>query len=331
MNAGLWLPPQDIRAQLGDKVGTEFVRVLAEAPEYVFSLVKRYQIQCEPTQTGTIHAAHSPKGYDDLARRTEEWQRLGANVELLGKNDAAEKIGSKVFYGGLLDRRAGTINPMGYVRGLARAAQSEGAQIRTGARVNKLEQAGKQWRLHTERGVITANRVVLGTNAYSDDLWPGLKQTFTRIHYFQLATPPLGDKAAHILKERQGLWDTGKIMFSVRRDAFGRIMIGSMGRIVGGQQGLSVFWAKRNIKRLFPELGTVDIEKAWFGQIAMTPDHLPRIHRLAPGLYTPIGYNGRGITPGTIFGRAMAELLDGGDEAGLPLPVSELGQPFQGE
>ncbi|MGB1258277.1 MAG: NAD(P)/FAD-dependent oxidoreductase, partial [Thiolinea sp.] len=325
VNAGLWLPPQDVRKQLGDKYGTEFVRILGDAPAYVFSLIERYQMQCEPTQTGTIHAAHSLQGYDDLARRAEEWQRLGANVDLLSKEQANEKIGSKVFYGGLLDHRAGTINPMGYVRGLARAAQNEGAQIRTSARVIKLEQVGQQWRLHTERGVITANKVVLGTNAYSDDLWPGLKQTFTRIHYFQLATDPLGDKAAHILRERQGLWDTGKIMFSVRRDAFGRIIIGSMGRIVGGQQGLSVFWAKRNIKRLFPELGTVDIEKAWFGQIAMTPDHLPRIHRLAPGLYTPIGYNGRGITPGTIFGRAMAELLDGGDEAELPLPVSELG------
>ncbi len=39
----------------------------------------------------------------------------------------------------------------------------------------------------------------------------------------------------------------------------------------------------------------------------MTPDHLPRIYRLDEGLYTPIGYNGRGITPGTIFGKAMAE------------------------
>ena len=54
----------------------------------------------------------------------------------------------------------------------------------------------------------------------------------------------------------------------------------------------------------------------------MTSDHIPRIHRLAEGLYTPIGYNGRGIAPGTVFGKAMAELLAGGDEADLPLPVT---------
>jgi len=54
----------------------------------------------------------------------------------------------------------------------------------------------------------------------------------------------------------------------------------------------------------------------------MTPDHLPRILRLEEGLYAPIGYNGRGITTGTIFGHAMADLMTGGDPDGLPLPVT---------
>ena len=56
----------------------------------------------------------------------------------------------------------------------------------------------------------------------------------------------------------------------------------------------------------------------------MTPDHLPKILRLADGLWTPIGYNGRGITTGTVFGQAMAELLTGMDPAGFPLPISTM-------
>ena len=96
-----------------------------------------------------------------------------------------------------------------------------------------------------------------------------------------------------------------------------------MGRVHGGENGLSRRWAARSLQRVFPSVGEVEFEKAWFGQIAMTPDHLPRIHRLADGLYTPIGYNGRGIAPGTVFGRAMAELLSGGREEDLPLPVTE--------
>lgn len=324
VNAGLWLPPQDIRARLGEHYGSKLVDVLAQAPAYVLSLIDKYQIQCEATRTGTIHAAHAASGYQDLARRAQEWHRLNAPVELLDKAATASLIGSDRFHGGLLDRRAGTINPMGYVRGLARAAAAKGAQIYTGTRVTKLEKSGKRWTLQTSNGTVTADAVVLGTNAYTDDLWPGLKRSFTMIHYFQLATEPLGERGAHILPERQGVWNTAPIMFSIRRDAFGRLIMGSMGKIHGGETGLSKRWAVRQIRKYFPELPDVSIEKAWFGQIAMTPDHLPRIHRLAEGLYTPIGYNGRGITPGTMFGKGMAEVLTGASENDLPLPITDV-------
>ena len=322
VNAGLWLPPQDVRAKLGEVQGARLVDTLNDSPETVFSLIEKHQIRCEATRNGTIHAAHSPKGFQDLARRAEEWRRLGQPVELLSRDEAADKIGSQAFHGGLLDHRAGTINPMGYVRGLARAAVGAGAKISTGVTVLKLRREGDRWLVETDQGSVTANTVVLGTNAYSDELWPDLKQTFTMIHYFQLATVPLGDRIAGILREGQGLWDTAPIMFSLRRDAFGRLIIGSMGRVIGG--GLSHRWANRMLRRIFPDLGPVEIETAWHGQIAMTSDHLPRIHRLADGLYTPIGYNGRGIGPGTMFGKAMAMLVNGGDEADLPLPVSDL-------
>jgi glycine/D-amino acid oxidase-like deaminating enzyme len=323
LNAGVWLPPQDVRTELGEERGSRLVQVLGDAPEYVFSLIQEHQIRCEATRHGTIHAAHAPKGFEDLKRRWEEWQRLGAPVDLLDREAAAEKIGTGVFHGGLLDHRAGTINPMGYVRGLARAATGAGAKLHTGVKVTKLRHEGDKWHLETTAGAVTANSVILGTNAYTDELWPGLKDTFTIIHYFQLATEPMGDRVAHILKEGQGLWDTGSIMFSLRRDAFGRLIIGSMGKIHGGEDGLSKRWATRRLRHMFPDLGEVTFEKAWQGNIAMTPDHIPRIHKLAEGLYTPIGYNGRGIAPGTVFGKAMAELLSGGSEADLPLPISE--------
>ena len=89
-------------------------------------------------------------------------------------------------------------------------------------------------------------------------------------------------------------------------------------------RGLSHRWATKQIKRIFPELGKIEFDTAWHGQIAMTPDHLPRIYELDENLYTPIGYNGRGITTGTIFGKAMSELLTGMDRQDLPLPITKL-------
>ena len=204
VNAGLWLPPQDVKQRLGETRGAALVEMLGGAPNYVRSIIERHQIRCEATWNGTIHAAHSPKGYEDLARRAEEWHRLGAPVDLLSRDETTVMIGSKSFYGGLLDRRAGTINPMGYARGLARAAEGAGAKVSTGVTVKKLHRRNDKWLLETDNGRVTANWVVLGTNAYTDELWPGLKRTFTMIHFFQLATVPMGEKASGVLNGGQG-------------------------------------------------------------------------------------------------------------------------------
>ena len=116
-------------------------------------------------------------------------------------------------------------------------------------------------------------------------------------------------------------------MMSLRRDKAGRLIIGSMGAMIGTpQKGVSQRWASRKLARLFPDLGAVEFTNGWDGQIAMTSDHLPRIHQLDDGLFTPVGYNGRGITTGTIFGMAIAELLTGGDRANLPVALTHLQQ-----
>lgn len=325
VNAALWLPPAKVRDKLGATYGPRFVERFGRGPRVVFDLIEQHQIRCEATKTGTVHAAHAPAGFKDLQDRHAEWQRLGEPVDLIDRDQVAALVGSKAFHGGLLDHRAGTINPMGYCRGLARAALGAGAQISTGVRVTKLDRQGDTWRVITSKGQITARNVVLGTNAYTDDLWPGLSSVFTMIHYLQFATTPMGPQAAHILPGRQGLWDTGQIMFNYRRDARDRLLIGTMGRIIGTKdRGVTRRWAQKQIARVFPDLGPVEFEEAWHGQIAMTPDHLPRVHQLDQGLWTAIGYNGRGITTGTLFGQSMADLLTGMDPVDLPLPVTDL-------
>ena len=325
VNAALWLPPQDVREQLGQVYGPRFIKKFGGGPEYVFSLIEKHQIQCEVTRTGTIHAAHGPSGFEELKERHKEWQRLGEPVDLISKDEIKDMIGTDHFHGGLVDHRCGTINPMGYCRGLARAALGAGAQISTGVRATQLKRDGQGWVVETTQGVIKAKYVILGTNAYTDDLWPGLKRIFTLIHYFQLATKPLGPEADFILPEKQGLWDTGKIMFNIRRDKFNRLLLGSMGKIAGTKDKvLAKRWASKQIAKIFPTLGPMEFEEAWHGKIAMTPDHLPRIYELDTNLFTPIGYNGRGITTGTMFGETMAGLLTGVARDELPLPFTDL-------
>ncbi|WP_185802922.1 NAD(P)/FAD-dependent oxidoreductase [Pontivivens nitratireducens] len=323
VNAGLWLSPQKIRARLGAQIGGRLVEELGQAPRLVFDLIERHQIQCEATRAGTIHVAQTPRQCADLRERAEMWQELGAPVTLLDAQQTAERTGSASFIGGLFDGRAGTVQPLGYARGLARAALGAGAMISNHSRVRAITRdPDGSWHLHTAQGSLDARRIVIATNAQTGDLWPRLDRCQSRIDYFQLASQPLGDRAAHILPAGEGIWNCGTIMISLRRDQAGRIILGSMGRLVETAR-LSERWASRTLARLLPDLGPVEWQSAWHGTIGTTPDKLPRIVQLDRDVFAPFGYNGRGIAPGTAFGMGLARLLTGTGSCALPLSAPQ--------
>ena len=162
VNAALWLPPQKVREKLGTTYGPRFIKKFGSGPEYVFSLIEKHQMRCETTRTGTIHAAHGPAGFTDLQERHKEWQRLGEPVDLLDREEVSSMIGTEHFHGGLLDHRCGTINPMAYCRGLARAALGAGAIISTETRATRLKRKDKLWCVETQNGELMAKAVVLG-------------------------------------------------------------------------------------------------------------------------------------------------------------------------
>jgi glycine/D-amino acid oxidase-like deaminating enzyme len=104
------------------------------------------------------------------------------------------------------------------------------------------------------------------------------------------------------------------------------------GRLHGSAHGPSfgaepsADWRRVNarIRRLFPQLGEVKWQQAWTGWVAMTTDHFPRMHELAPGLYAGLGYNGRGIAAATMMGRDLAALVRGARDDATVFPLTSL-------
>lgn len=325
VNAGLWLMPDDVVKALGPVHGERVLDLLGQAPRLVFDLISRHGISCEAEPVGTLHCAVGPAGQAEIAERARQWQARGAPVTLLDAAAAEQAIGARAYAGALLDRRAGTVQPLAYVRGLARAAQGAGARIHTRSPVTGATREGAAWRLTTPQGRLTAPRVILATNAYGEQLWPEVRAELVPLPYFQFATEPLGHNLRRtILPGRQGAWDTREVLSSFRIDHAGRLVFGSVGALRGTGRAVHEAWARRAIRRLFPDLGRVTFESAWYGRIGMTDDAVPRLHRLAEDVVSLSGYNGRGIAPGTAFGRVLADHLLGRTGADdLPLPWSE--------
>ena len=296
----------------------------------MFELIERHAIACDATRTGTLHCAHARGAVAALERRYRQHRARGAPVTLLDAADAARMTGATALHGALLDSRAGTIQPLAYARGLARAAVAHGARIHEGTPVSSLARKGTEWHLRCGQHTVRARSLLVAIDAYATPPHAPWRPRHTPIHYFQMATTPLADDLRRsILPGLQGAWDTATVMTSFRLDRDGRLVLGAIGGLAPWSVAIHRAWARRKARALFPQLRPVEFEHEWFGRIATTADRVPRVLRLGKDAYSIFGYNGRGIAPGTTMGRAFAETVVSSDERAFPLaPVDVAGAPF---
>lgn len=329
VNAGLWLMPSDVLRALGRTHGERILSLLGQGPETVFSLVKKYSISCEAEPVGTLHCAPSQAGMKELRQREREWQQLGAPVTLQDEGETRRLTGSTLYQGALLDTRAGTLQPLSYARGLAAAAISQGASIFTASPVSSVYRENGNWLVRTPRGSVKAQRVIVATNAYTGGLWPEIREEQIHLPYFNFATHPLPPEFLKIiLSGKHGVWDTREILTSFRLDQAGRLIMGSVGSLGMIERGIHRQWAHRAMTHIYPMLRDIPFESEWYGRIGMTADSVPRYHHLDDGILSISGFNGRGISPGTMFGRVLAQRICGElTDADMPLPLTDVRRP----
>ena len=179
---------------------------------------------------------------------------------------------------------------------------------------------------------MSADWVVVATDAYSTGPWKVVRDEQVHLPYFNFATEPLPAAVRRsILPAGEGCWDTNTILSSFRMDAAGRLVFGSFGALRNSGRAIHRAWAMRSLRRLFPQLRDVRFQSGWYGSIGMTSDAVPRFHRFAERVVGFSGYNGRGIAPGTVFGKVLAGHVAGEiADAGLPLPVTlPASRPFR--
>jgi len=143
------------------------------------------------------------------------------------------------------------------------------------------------------------------------------------VRLFQTATVPLSDNIARsILPEGHSISDGRRVLWSFRKDRYGRLVVGGAPVVtVNVRQSLRHLVAG-HIATVFPQVGEVRLEHIWDGRIAVTPDRLPRLHELAEGVYAGLGYSGRGIAMATGMGKVLAARATGTPMEALPVPAT---------
>jgi glycine/D-amino acid oxidase-like deaminating enzyme len=232
-------------------------------------------------------------------------------------------IGTNVYIGGILDPRGGNLHPLNYTLGLAKAAIRAGARIHPKTPVESMQSFGDHHILQAPGGEVRARRVLLCTNAYTDNLAPPLARTFVQVQSVQVATVPLPDVVNRsILPGLQAASDGRRVMVYYKRDGAGRLVIGGRGDYNARTTAKLMANLQRVARRMFPQLADLPFEYAWGGYVAMTADHYPHLVPMGPAVLSATGYNGRGLALAGAMGRVMADWASGTPEADLDFPVT---------
>lgn len=320
--AGLKHEPYEIERKYGKERGNRLIDAIGAGPDVVFGLIEKHGIACTATRNGILTAAHCDRAQTALQRRTDIWNARGVPLRMLDRQETEEKIGTTFYQAANFDPRGGSINPLGYARGLASAALKAGARIYKDAHVEKLSPDNGHWRVVTGSGIATVGKVVIGTNGYTDDLWPGLKCSVLPVRTPQLVSKPIGHNLAKtILPGRQTMSDTRSLTIGVRMHPDGRYHIAGGGGSTRGEIEKPFENLRQLTKILFPELSGIEWDYMWTGWMAMTPDRFPQLFELAPGVMAVLGYSGRGIAMSTLIGCEFAAWAKGeaaADDLAIP-------------
>jgi glycine/D-amino acid oxidase-like deaminating enzyme len=327
VNPGLKHDPDRIEADFGPDLGGRMVAMSGNAPNLVFELIRRHQISCEAQQSGTLRAAIHPRSAAAVRATAEQCARRGMPVTLLERAAVAQATGTGRYRCAMLDTRGGKVNPLGYARGLAQAALQAGAAVHGATPVTRMSRNGREWHLATPTGTVRAGQVVLATNGYTDDLWPGLRRSIVPVFSAIVASEPLAPAlAAAIMPAQSVLYEAEAVTVYYRLDQSGRLLMGGRSPLRDITTPGELSYLVRYARRLWPQLDGVRWTHAWSGQLAITPDHYPHLHEPAPGVIACLGYNGRGVAMATAMGPQLARRILGEGGGGIDMPVTTMRQ-----
>ncbi|MFD2249892.1 glycine/D-amino acid oxidase-like deaminating enzyme [Pseudochelatococcus lubricantis] len=300
----------ELRRMLGEPWASRLIARQTRANDKVSAYIRDYVIDCEWVQNGYVMGALHPGQLADIEAKVQSYNAVGARTRMLDRDEVARVTGSQRYYGGWLHEEAGHLNPLGYARGLARAAMQEGARLYTRCEAAGCEPAGGRWKVRTAGGSVTADKVIFATGAYTVAGWPKLDESFKIQKVFVAATRPLSPAARlSVLPRNTTMHDGRGDIFVYKYNAEGRI-VASMFPM--GRRGADIEFTKRvlsdRLKWLHPQIEEpVEWDYLWFGELDMQYRTVPRLYDLAPGVVALTGLSGRGVPTGSMLGGVLSE------------------------
>ena len=314
IHTGLRKTQAELERWLGPVHARDLWNLTEESKALLRAQAAQHRIACE-WKDGLVIAAHDRAALRELTDDTEHMSAAyGYAARMMDAAETAERLGSHVYPGARWDGGGGHLHPLKYARGLAAAAERAGARIFERSRALAIDEDGAGATVRCSGGMVTADKVLLATDAFTGELAPALAPYIAHVESFIVATAPLSPElGARVLPCDAAVADTRHVLDYYRKSTDGRMLYA----------GREAYWSvpadverlvRPRMTRVYPVLADARIDHAWSGTVGITRTRMPHLGRLSERVLFAHGYSGQGMALANMGGAVMAEAALGNPE-----------------
>ena len=286
------------------------------AIDYVESVIESESIDCSWQRSGRMTLAAKPSHFEGFKQTQEALREIvGQKTVLVPKEGMRDEIGSDLYHGGIVDPLGAGLHVGRLANGLAEAAERSGAEVHEQNEATRIRRTGSSgFTVETPRGRITADRVLVATNAYTARVVPWLGRRVAPVGSFIIVTEPLGESVcAELLPNRRMASTSLSLLYYFRITPDNRLLFGGRARFAlsspdSDQKSAEIL--ERGMAKVYPQLAGVRIDYAWGGLVGFALDRMPHAGE-RDGLFYSVAYAGHGVQMATYMGHQMANTILG--------------------
>ena len=301
-----------------DVFAPEIVPHLKANQRLLEQFIQETELDVEYVRKGSLHVAFD-SDWESARSEVEKLNQSGIAAELWDRQDLRTRLPALTnqAVGGRFIPDDAQLSSPKLAAAFAHAARRAGAEVKTGIRVLALSRkpGSSSQSVLTSEGEMSAESVVVATNAYTSHLLPEIQEIIvpTRGQAFLTASVPSAFPFACAANSDLEYWRqtrTGQILFGGCRRFEAQFQDGKGTESNETTTEVQVS-LRQTFNSLFPSWTEVPIENSWAGTMGFTPDFRPLIGPL-PGrsaLFIAAGFSGNCLPLVCIAGQTIRELV----------------------
>ncbi|MDO1581064.1 NAD(P)/FAD-dependent oxidoreductase [Rhizobium oryzicola] len=303
--------PDELEPELGYERSRALFDMAENAKRHLLEFAEIHGIDME-FMPGQMNVAHKPGHEDDYHRVADMLATRYdyPHVRFMDREETSERLGSSRYHHGVRDAGTGHIHPLKLLIGLARVASEAGARLCEMTPATGITQVSGKTRIDTPKGTITADRVLLATNAYIGNLERETAAHVMPIRSFIGATVPL-DRFPSIIPGSEAVADSRFVVRYFRKSRDGRLLFGGREAYTADSPRDISRHIRKQIAEIYPELKDIEITHSWGGSVGITMPRKPFVREVMPGVTSIAGYSGHGVMLSNYAGKMYADSLVG--------------------